>query len=287
MMDTSCASTAAPTSRCYKDFKFVRHDLKLYLTDLAHRDEEYQHKFMRLAADYCATISDETLAMVYPLERICVHLIRRLDVAETLRDGRLPPLRLQAVDRPGGARRQGLLDGEVPRHARGPRGHGRHRDGLPPAAVQPDQPPQPGDLRAGRREPSAPRGLGGQPARAARPAGEAVAVGVAAQPGPPVPAYPPGGRLDARGRPVALPDGGGPVPGRRGARRAGAAVGPAAGDHQGRRHERHAVQHRPGDGVGSPHPGPRPARGPGAGVPRAVRDAQAQPRASSRATTRP
>jgi CDP-glycerol glycerophosphotransferase len=85
MMDTFLREHGGADLKVYKDFKFVRHDLKLYLTDLAHRDEEYQHKFMRLAADYCATISDETLAMVYPLERICVHLIRRLDVAETLR----------------------------------------------------------------------------------------------------------------------------------------------------------------------------------------------------------
>ena len=154
MMDTFLREHDGADLKVYKDFKFVRHDLKLYLTDLAHRDEEYQHKFMRLAADYCATISDETLAMVYPLERICVHLIRRLDVGRDAAHGRLPALRLQAVDRPGRARRQGLLDGEVPRHTRGPRGHGRHRDGLPPAAVQPDQPPQPGDLRAGGREPS-------------------------------------------------------------------------------------------------------------------------------------
>ena len=138
---------------------------------------------MRLAADYCATISDETLAMVYPLERICVHLIRRLDVERDAARGRLPALRLQAVDRPGRARRPGLLDGEVPRHARGPRGHGRHRDGLPPAAVQPAEPPQPGHRRAGRGQPAAPRGRGGQPARPARPAERPVAAGVAAQPG--------------------------------------------------------------------------------------------------------
>ena len=84
MMDEFLRAHGGADLKVYKDFKFVRHDLKLYLTDLAHRDAEYQQKFMRLAADYCATISDETLAMVYPLERICVHLIRRLDVAGTL-----------------------------------------------------------------------------------------------------------------------------------------------------------------------------------------------------------
>jgi CDP-glycerol glycerophosphotransferase len=85
MMDTFLREHGGADLKVFKDFKFVRHDLKLYLTDLAHRDEEYQRRFIRLAADYCATISEETLAMVYPLERICVHLIRRLDVTETLR----------------------------------------------------------------------------------------------------------------------------------------------------------------------------------------------------------
>lgn len=85
MMDDYLRANDAGDLKVWKDFKFVRHDLKLYLTDLAYRDEAYQQKFIRLAADYCATIGEETLAMCYPLERICVHLIRRLDVEETLR----------------------------------------------------------------------------------------------------------------------------------------------------------------------------------------------------------
>jgi CDP-glycerol glycerophosphotransferase len=85
MMDAYLREHESADLKVWKDFKFVRHDLKLYLTDLAHRDADYQQSFIRLAADYCATISDETLAMTYPLERICVAMIRRLDVEETLR----------------------------------------------------------------------------------------------------------------------------------------------------------------------------------------------------------
>ena len=85
MMDDYLREHDGADLKVWKDFKFVRHDLKLYLTDLAYRDAEYQQKFMALAADYCATISDETLAMAYPLERICVEMIKRLDVEETLR----------------------------------------------------------------------------------------------------------------------------------------------------------------------------------------------------------
>jgi CDP-glycerol glycerophosphotransferase len=85
MMDDFLREHGSADLKVWKDFKFVRHDLKLYLTDLAYRDADYQQKFMRLAADYLATVSEQTLDMVYPLERICVHMIRRLDVEETLK----------------------------------------------------------------------------------------------------------------------------------------------------------------------------------------------------------
>lgn len=85
MMDDFLLANGAEDLKVYKDFKFIRHDLKLYLTDLAHRDEGYQQAFMHLAADYLTTVSDETLALALPLERICVDMIRRLDVEETLR----------------------------------------------------------------------------------------------------------------------------------------------------------------------------------------------------------
>ena len=158
MMDEYLRENDAADLKVWKDFKFVRHDLKLYLTDLAHRDADYQQRFVQLAADYCATISDETLAMTYPLERICVAMIRRLDVEETLRcvDYLRYGFKLSTdlVERDG----PGLLDGEVPRHGRGPRGHGRHRHGLPPAAVHPAEPVQRRHRSPRRGQPPSPRG---------------------------------------------------------------------------------------------------------------------------------
>lgn len=85
MMDDFLREQGAGDLKVYKDFKFIRHDLKLYLSDLPHRDEAYQREFMAMAADYLATVTDETLALCYPVERICVHMIRLLDVTETLK----------------------------------------------------------------------------------------------------------------------------------------------------------------------------------------------------------
>ena len=85
MMDEFLRGNGAADLKVYKDFKFIRHDLKLYLSDLPHRDETYQREFLSMAADYLSTVSDETLALCYPVERICVHMIRLLDAAETLK----------------------------------------------------------------------------------------------------------------------------------------------------------------------------------------------------------
>jgi CDP-glycerol glycerophosphotransferase len=85
MMDEFLAEHGSADLKVHKDFKFIRHDLKLYLADLPYRDETYQREMMRIAADYLATVSEETLDLCYPLERICVFMIRRLDIEETLR----------------------------------------------------------------------------------------------------------------------------------------------------------------------------------------------------------
>ncbi len=85
MMDDFLREHGSGDLKVHKDFKFIRHDLKLYLSDLPERDEDYQRKFMDLAADYLETISEKTLDLVYPVERICVAMIRRRDVEETLK----------------------------------------------------------------------------------------------------------------------------------------------------------------------------------------------------------
>ena len=85
MMDDYLVTHGGADLKPYKDFKFIRHDLRLYLNDLPARDVDYQRRFVKLAADYLATVSEQTLAMVDPVERICVHMLRRRDIEETLK----------------------------------------------------------------------------------------------------------------------------------------------------------------------------------------------------------
>ena len=85
MMDEFLREHGAADLKVAKDVKFIRHDLRLYLSDLPHRDESYQRAMMQMAADYLATVSEATLEQCRVVERICVHMIRRLDLEETLR----------------------------------------------------------------------------------------------------------------------------------------------------------------------------------------------------------
>jgi CDP-glycerol glycerophosphotransferase len=85
MIDDYLAGRGDADLKVHKDFKFIRHDLRLYLKDLPARDPEYQRRFVKLAAEYLATVSEQTLAMVEPVERICVYLLGWQDVEETLK----------------------------------------------------------------------------------------------------------------------------------------------------------------------------------------------------------
>jgi CDP-glycerol glycerophosphotransferase len=85
MMDDFLHEQGADDLKVYKDFKFVRNDLRIYLSDLPNRDVAYQRSMLQLAADYLDTVGDETLAMCDPVERVCVHMIRLQDLDETLR----------------------------------------------------------------------------------------------------------------------------------------------------------------------------------------------------------
>ena len=85
MMDAFLHEQGADDLKVWKDYKFIRNDLRLYLSDLPHRDESYQRSMLEMAADYLETVSDETLALCDPVERVCVHMIRRHDLDQTLR----------------------------------------------------------------------------------------------------------------------------------------------------------------------------------------------------------
>lgn len=85
MMDDFLREHGSADLKVHKDFKFIRHDLRLYLSDLPHRDETYQREMLRMAAEYLETVSDETLQMCLPVERICIRMVRKLDLDQTLK----------------------------------------------------------------------------------------------------------------------------------------------------------------------------------------------------------
>ena len=85
MMDDFMVRNGFGDLKVHKDVKFVRHDLRLYLRDLPYREAGYQVEMMGTAADYLATVDDETMALLSPVERVCVAMIRQGDLAETLR----------------------------------------------------------------------------------------------------------------------------------------------------------------------------------------------------------
>lgn len=68
-----------------KDRKFIRHDLRLYLNDLALRDPEYQRRFLALARDYLRTVDPQAVQISGTVERIGVFMIMQGDLAETLK----------------------------------------------------------------------------------------------------------------------------------------------------------------------------------------------------------
>lgn len=62
--------------RAEKDYKFLRHDFRLYLGDLPFRDADWVAEFAEVVNPYLAEISDETYARLSREERICIHLLR-------------------------------------------------------------------------------------------------------------------------------------------------------------------------------------------------------------------
>jgi CDP-glycerol glycerophosphotransferase len=75
--------------RPFKDRKFLRHDLKLYLTELPFRDEDYQRAWLAEAAGYLATFDDESLRISGRLAHAAAFLIRAGDLEGVLAVARL------------------------------------------------------------------------------------------------------------------------------------------------------------------------------------------------------
>ncbi len=68
-----------------KDRKFIRHDLRLYLNDLALRGPEFQDEFMAMARDYLRTVDPRALEISGTVERIAAFMILQGDLTETLK----------------------------------------------------------------------------------------------------------------------------------------------------------------------------------------------------------
>ncbi|GGU07654.1 CDP-glycerol:glycerophosphate glycerophosphotransferase [Streptomyces lateritius] len=89
-----------------KDYKFLRHDFRLYLGDLPFRDADWVAEFADVVNPYLNEIADETYARLSREERICIHL---------LRTGRLEELQVAArqLGRPQVAPRFVTEDGDA------------------------------------------------------------------------------------------------------------------------------------------------------------------------------
>ncbi|MEU5215997.1 CDP-glycerol glycerophosphotransferase family protein [Streptomyces sp. NPDC020807] len=62
--------------RAEKDYKFLRHDFRLYLGDLPFRDAEWIAEFAAVVTPYLDEIADDTYARLSREERVCIHLLR-------------------------------------------------------------------------------------------------------------------------------------------------------------------------------------------------------------------
>ncbi|MFJ3104143.1 CDP-glycerol glycerophosphotransferase family protein [Streptomyces sp. NPDC086835] len=86
--------------RPFKDEKFLRHDLRLYLGDLPFRDREWTERFAELVTPYLDELTTEAMGSVGREQRICHYLLRsgRLDeakeAARTLGSPRIAPRRV-------------------------------------------------------------------------------------------------------------------------------------------------------------------------------------------------
>jgi CDP-glycerol glycerophosphotransferase len=71
-----------------KDFKFLRHDFRLYLGDLPFRDQAWIEEFVRIAGPYLDSLAPEAYARLIPSERICIHLLYRGRIGEAVEEAR-------------------------------------------------------------------------------------------------------------------------------------------------------------------------------------------------------
>ncbi|WP_308315423.1 CDP-glycerol glycerophosphotransferase family protein [Streptomyces sp. ISL-100] len=83
LIDSFLIASGNADLRPFKDEKFLRHDLRLYLGDLPFREREWTEQFAELLTPYLDEVTDEAISAVCREQRICQYLLRsgRLDEA--------------------------------------------------------------------------------------------------------------------------------------------------------------------------------------------------------------
>ncbi|NJQ01760.1 bifunctional glycosyltransferase/CDP-glycerol:glycerophosphate glycerophosphotransferase [Streptomyces zingiberis] len=104
MIDDFLGATGNADLRPAKDAKFLRHDLRLHLGDLAFRGEEWARRFAAETVPYLAELAPEALAAQPRDERVCLRLLREGRHAEVRQCAR-------ALGRPHLAPRHAVRDG--------------------------------------------------------------------------------------------------------------------------------------------------------------------------------
>jgi len=94
------------TLKVDKDYKFLRHDFRLYLGDLPLRDMEWVEEFAELTTPYLATLTPEAFERLPRDERVCLHLLRTGRLAEAVDQAR-------TLGRKDVAPRHAVIEGET------------------------------------------------------------------------------------------------------------------------------------------------------------------------------
>ncbi|MEU2584563.1 glycosyltransferase family 2 protein [Streptomyces avermitilis] len=87
LIDDFLAESGHESLRQDKDYKFLKHDFRMYAGDLPYRDEDWLTGFAQIVTPYLETLSPGAYALLPRAERVVLQLVR---------DGRLPEAQLAA-----------------------------------------------------------------------------------------------------------------------------------------------------------------------------------------------
>ncbi|MGW7048333.1 glycosyltransferase family 2 protein [Streptomyces avermitilis] len=87
LIDAFLAESGHESLREDKDYKFLKHDFRMYAGDLPYRDEDWLTGFAQIVTPYLETLSPGAYALLPRAERVVLQLVR---------DGRLPEAQLAA-----------------------------------------------------------------------------------------------------------------------------------------------------------------------------------------------